>query len=109
MPLQGPAAFAGRGCGGRREQRSHPGPTEPERVGTPAVSPVSEACPVPGPSGPGKGVVRQVHSRSAPAENSRNGAVRVVRGTADGLTATSSVAFGADDLGAPATDAYFGA
>jgi len=43
------------------------------------------------------------------AENSENGAVWVLRGTAGGLTATSSVAFGADDLGAPATDAHFGA
>ncbi|MFE9684087.1 FG-GAP and VCBS repeat-containing protein [Streptomyces sp. NPDC006285] len=42
------------------------------------------------------------------AENDENGAVWVLRGTASGLTATSSVAFGAGDLGAPATDAHFG-
>ncbi|MEU5341757.1 MULTISPECIES: FG-GAP and VCBS repeat-containing protein [unclassified Streptomyces] len=42
------------------------------------------------------------------AENSENGAVWVLRGTASGLTATSSFAFGADDLSAPATDAHFG-
>ncbi|WP_413755825.1 FG-GAP-like repeat-containing protein [Streptomyces sp. MMBL 11-3] len=43
------------------------------------------------------------------AENGENGAVWVLRGTTDGPTATSSVAFGADDLGAPGTDAHFGA
>ncbi|WP_405573719.1 FG-GAP and VCBS repeat-containing protein [Streptomyces phaeochromogenes] len=43
------------------------------------------------------------------AENGWNGAVWVLRGTATGLTATSSVAFGAGDLSAPATDARFGA
>ncbi|WP_328491738.1 FG-GAP and VCBS repeat-containing protein [Streptomyces sp. NBC_00414] len=43
------------------------------------------------------------------AENSENGAVWVLNGTASGLTATSSFAFGADDLGAPSTDAHFGA
>ncbi|MFJ8936504.1 FG-GAP and VCBS repeat-containing protein [Streptomyces sp. NPDC102365] len=43
------------------------------------------------------------------AENNWNGAVWVLRGTATGLTATSSLAFGADDLSAPATGARFGA
>ncbi|MCW8100463.1 FG-GAP and VCBS repeat-containing protein [Streptomyces tauricus] len=43
------------------------------------------------------------------AENSENGAVWVLKGTASGLTATSSSAFGAGDLGGPATDAHFGA
>ncbi|MFF5009738.1 FG-GAP and VCBS repeat-containing protein [Streptomyces phaeochromogenes] len=43
------------------------------------------------------------------AENSWNGAVWVLRGTATGLTATSSLAFGAGDLSAPATGARFGA
>ncbi|PSM44592.1 hypothetical protein C6Y14_00070 [Streptomyces dioscori] len=43
------------------------------------------------------------------AENSWNGAVWVLRGTATGLTATSSLAFGAGDLAAPATGARFGA
>ncbi|MCX4908539.1 FG-GAP and VCBS repeat-containing protein [Streptomyces sp. NBC_00878] len=42
------------------------------------------------------------------AENSENGAVWVLRGTATGLTAKSSFAFGAGDLSAPATDAHFG-
>jgi len=43
------------------------------------------------------------------AENAQNGAVWVLRGTASGLTATSSFAFGAGDLGAPATGVHFGA
>ncbi|MDX2858606.1 FG-GAP repeat protein, partial [Streptomyces scabiei] len=43
------------------------------------------------------------------AENGWNGAVWVLRGTATGLTATSSLAFGAGDLSAPATGARFGA
>ncbi|WP_030382262.1 MULTISPECIES: FG-GAP and VCBS repeat-containing protein [unclassified Streptomyces] len=43
------------------------------------------------------------------AENGENGAVWVLPGTANGLTATSSVAFGAGDLSAPATKAHFGA
>ncbi|MEV0221701.1 FG-GAP-like repeat-containing protein [Streptomyces sp. NPDC050704] len=42
-------------------------------------------------------------------ENSLNGAVWVLRGTATGLTATSSFAFGGKDLSAPYTDARFGA
>ncbi|MET9566922.1 FG-GAP and VCBS repeat-containing protein [Streptomyces tauricus] len=43
------------------------------------------------------------------AENGWNGAVWVLRGTATGLTATSSLAFGAGDLSAPATGARLGA
>ncbi|MFD9442390.1 FG-GAP and VCBS repeat-containing protein [Streptomyces sp. NPDC060006] len=43
------------------------------------------------------------------AENEQNGAVWVLNGTASGLTATSSFAFGAGDLGAPATGVHFGA
>ncbi|BCL30455.1 FG-GAP-like repeat-containing protein [Streptomyces aurantiacus] len=42
------------------------------------------------------------------AENEHNGAVWILNGTASGLTATSSFAFGAGDLGAPATAASFG-
>ncbi|GAA3818436.1 FG-GAP and VCBS repeat-containing protein [Streptomyces phyllanthi] len=42
------------------------------------------------------------------AENSTNGAVWTLRGTSTGLTTTSALAFGPDDLGAPATDAFFG-
>ncbi|MEU9893001.1 FG-GAP and VCBS repeat-containing protein [Streptomyces phaeochromogenes] len=43
------------------------------------------------------------------AENEQNGAVWVLNGTASGLTATKSFAFGAGDLGAPATGVHFGA
>ena len=43
------------------------------------------------------------------AENAEKGSVWVLPGTANGLTATSSVAFGAGDLSAPATKAHFGA
>ncbi|WP_328496184.1 FG-GAP-like repeat-containing protein [Streptomyces sp. NBC_00414] len=43
------------------------------------------------------------------AENEQNGAVWILNGTASGLTATSSFAFGAGTLGAPATVAHFGA
>ncbi|MGC5563202.1 FG-GAP and VCBS repeat-containing protein [Streptomyces sp. FR-108] len=43
------------------------------------------------------------------AENEQNGAVWILNGTASGLTATSSLAFGAGKLGAPATAAHFGA
>ncbi|WP_328919056.1 VCBS repeat-containing protein [Streptomyces jietaisiensis] len=43
------------------------------------------------------------------AENEEKGAVWVLPGTAAGLTATSSLAFGAGDLSAPATKAHFGA
>ncbi|WP_314412111.1 FG-GAP and VCBS repeat-containing protein [Streptomyces sp. DSM 40484] len=43
------------------------------------------------------------------AENEQNGAVWILNGTASGLTATSSIAFGASKLGAPATAAHFGA
>ncbi|UPZ31075.1 VCBS repeat-containing protein [Streptomyces sp. LRE541] len=42
------------------------------------------------------------------AENEQNGAVWILNGTASGLTATSSFAFGAGDLGAPATAVHFG-
>ncbi|MEW2401006.1 FG-GAP-like repeat-containing protein [Streptomyces sp. NPDC046862] len=42
------------------------------------------------------------------AENSDNGAVWSLRGTSTGLTTTSAIAFGPDDLSAPATDALFG-
>lgn len=45
----------------------------------------------------------------APAENSDNGAVWVLRGTATGLTTTSALAFGPGDVAGPATDAMFGA
>jgi hypothetical protein len=43
------------------------------------------------------------------AENAEKGAVWVLPGTANGLTSTSSVSFGAGDLSAPATKAHFGA
>ncbi|MEV2228972.1 FG-GAP and VCBS repeat-containing protein [Streptomyces phaeochromogenes] len=43
------------------------------------------------------------------AENEQNGAVWVLNGTASGLTATKSFAFGAGDLGGPATGVHFGA
>lgn len=43
------------------------------------------------------------------AENAEKGSVWVLPGTANGLTATSSVSFGAGDLSAPATKAHFGA
>ncbi|MFE7037562.1 FG-GAP and VCBS repeat-containing protein [Streptomyces sp. NPDC057621] len=43
------------------------------------------------------------------AENNWNGAVWVLPGTATGLTATSSLAFGPGDLSAPAPGAHFGA
>ncbi|MEU5022707.1 FG-GAP-like repeat-containing protein [Streptomyces milbemycinicus] len=42
------------------------------------------------------------------AENGDNGAVWVLRGTSDGLTTDSALAFGPDDLSAPATKAQFG-
>ncbi|BBC36135.1 hypothetical protein SGFS_074290 [Streptomyces graminofaciens] len=44
----------------------------------------------------------------APTENSDNGAVWLLRGTASGLTTKSALAFGAKDLSAPYTDALFG-
>ncbi|OMI39561.1 FG-GAP-like repeat-containing protein [Streptomyces sparsogenes] len=43
------------------------------------------------------------------AENGDNGAVWLLRGTPTGLTTTSALAFGPDDLSAPATKALFGA
>ncbi|MES4901014.1 MULTISPECIES: FG-GAP-like repeat-containing protein [unclassified Streptomyces] len=42
------------------------------------------------------------------AENGDNGAVWVLRGTSTGLTTNSALAFGPDDLSAPATKALFG-
>ncbi|MBW5422794.1 hypothetical protein GKQ77_14690 [Streptomyces sp. BG9H] len=45
---------------------------------------------------------------SAVLENARAGAVWSLRGTATGLTATGSVAFGPKDVGAPNTNARFG-
>ena len=45
----------------------------------------------------------------APAENSDNGAVWILGGTATGLTTTSALAFGPGDVSGPATDAMFGA
>ncbi|MEU9576202.1 FG-GAP-like repeat-containing protein [Streptomyces chilikensis] len=43
------------------------------------------------------------------AENSDNGAVWVLRGGSAGLSTKNAFAFGAADVGAPATDAWFGA
>ncbi|MFF6780126.1 FG-GAP-like repeat-containing protein [Streptomyces sp. NPDC012510] len=45
----------------------------------------------------------------APHENSDNGAVWILSGTATGLTTTSALAFGPGDVAGPATDAMFGA
>ncbi|MDX3642549.1 FG-GAP-like repeat-containing protein [Streptomyces sp. MB09-02B] len=45
----------------------------------------------------------------APAENSDNGAVWVLPGTATGPTTTSALAFGPGDVAGPTTDAMFGA
>ncbi|MEU6080195.1 FG-GAP-like repeat-containing protein [Streptomyces sp. NPDC047108] len=44
----------------------------------------------------------------APAENGQNGAVWSLRGTKTGLTATSSYAFGPQDISAPHESAHFG-
>ncbi|MGO4749210.1 FG-GAP repeat protein, partial [Streptomyces sp. 2MCAF27] len=41
-------------------------------------------------------------------ENGDNGAVWLLRGTSTGLTTNSALAFGPDDLSAPATKAQFG-
>ncbi len=45
----------------------------------------------------------------APAENSENGAVWVLPGTASGPAVTSALAFGPKDVAGPYTDAWFGA
>ncbi|MEU6084223.1 FG-GAP-like repeat-containing protein [Streptomyces sp. NPDC047108] len=44
----------------------------------------------------------------SPAENGENGAAWLLRGTKTGLTATSSFAFGAQDISAPYKKAHFG-
>ncbi|MFE7028828.1 hypothetical protein ACFU9Y_00850, partial [Streptomyces sp. NPDC057621] len=49
------------------------------------------------------------HLDFAAGSTAENGAVWVLNGTATGLTVTSSLAFGAGDLSAPATGARFGA
>ncbi|MFF6995205.1 FG-GAP-like repeat-containing protein [Streptomyces sp. NPDC008313] len=46
---------------------------------------------------------------SSIAENDQNGAVWVLRGASTGLTTSGAKSFGGADLGAPATDAHFGA